>query len=91
MVMRCCCFSKLHNSWCKLAGISFSPPIKGGIMSASLCDTTTEDDIHINDTLVSQGVAIYVKDTEEEQGKYNSYPPEPTPLGVSSLFSLGLL
>ena len=54
-------------------------------MSVTLCDTTTEEDIHINDTLVSQGLAIFIKDTEEEERKYDGYQPEPLPLGVSTL------
>ena len=65
-----------------------NPLLQDGLISASLCDTTTEDDIHINDTLVSQGLAIFVKDTVEEQSKYDAYQPEPTPVGVSCLFSI---
>ena len=59
--------------------------MQDGVISASLCDTNTDEDIHINDTLVSQGVAIFVKDTEEEQRKFDGYQPEPTPKGVSWL------
>ena len=58
---------------------------QGGLISATLCDTTTEEDIHINDTLVSQGLAIFVKDTEEEEKKYDGYKPEQLPIGVSTL------
>ena len=59
------------------------PLSQDGLISATLCDTTTDEDIHINDTLVSQGLAIFVKDTEEEERKYDGYQPEPLPLGVS--------
>ena len=59
-------------------------------MSASLCDTTTEEDIHINDTLVSQGLAIFARDTEEEKAKFDGYQPEPLPQGVSFLAECSL-
>jgi hypothetical protein len=57
--------------------------VVGGLMSVTLCDTTTEEDIHINDTLVSQGLAIFIKDTEEEERKYDGYQPDPLPLGAT--------
>ncbi|CAI8039064.1 hypothetical protein GBAR_LOCUS21727, partial [Geodia barretti] len=57
--------------------------VVGGLISATLCDTTTEEDIHINDTLVSQGLAIFVKDTEEEEKKYDGYKPEQLPIGAT--------
>ena len=47
-----------------------------------LCDTTTSKDIHINDTLVSQGLAVFVPDTVDDEANYDNYQLEPPPSEV---------
>ena len=54
-------------------------------MSVCLCDTTTERDIHINDTLVSQGLALFTPDTEEDKESYDGFQLESAPQGVREL------
>ena len=48
-------------------------------MSVCLCDTTTDRDIHINDALVAQGLAIFAPDTPEEVDSYDKYDLESPP------------
>lgn len=52
-------------------------------MSVCLCDTNTDRDVHINDTLVSQGLAIFSPDSLEDQVNFDNYTLEPVPQGVS--------
>ena len=51
-------------------------------LSVCLCDTTTSKDIHINDTLVSQGLAVFVPDTVDDEANYDNYQLEPPPSEV---------
>lgn len=51
-------------------------------MSVCLCDTTTERDIHINDSLVSQGLALFIPDSEVDRKGYDTYKLEGEPVGV---------
>ena len=53
-------------------------------MSVCLCDTNTARDIHINDTLVSQGLALFSPDTNGDEACYDAFQLEPLPQGVSS-------
>ena len=59
-------------------------------MSVCLCDTNTERDIHINDTLVSQGLAIFSPDSLEDQISFDNYSLEPLPQGVSRTSNVGI-
>ena len=54
-------------------------------MSVCLCDTNTDRDVHINDTLVSQGLAIFSPDSLEDQVNFDNYTLEPVPQGVSRM------
>lgn len=61
----------------------FSSLLQGYLMSVCLCDTNTDRDVHINDTLVSQGLAIFSPDSLEDQLSFDNYTLEPVPQGVS--------
>ncbi len=52
-------------------------------MSMYLVDTTTSRDVLINDALVSQGLALFLSDTEEDSAGVESYSLEKPQLGVS--------
>ncbi len=54
-------------------------------MSVCLCDTTTSRDIHINDSLVSQGLALFTPDSMEDKEEFDSYPLEGKPVGVRQI------
>ena len=54
-------------------------------MSVCLCDTTTERDIHVNDCLCTQGLAIFNEDTPKDQQDYDSYQLESPNLVVSDI------
>ena len=59
-------------------------------MSVCLCDTNKKEvDIHINDCLRNQGMAIFDPDTEEDQRDYDGYQLAPSTLQVR-VFSLSL-
>ena len=62
--------------------------ISNNRMSLCLCDTTTNRDIHINDTLVSQGLALFVPDTEEDKQEFDNYQLEGKPQGVRQKWEL---
>ena len=60
-------------------------------MSVCLCDTNKKEvDIHINDCLCNQGMAIFDPDTEEDQRDYDGYQLEPSTLKVRGTISLSL-
>ena len=52
------------------------------VLSVCLCDTNTSKDIHINDTLVTQGLAIFSPDTEQDHQDIDGYKLEGTPVNV---------
>ena len=52
-------------------------------MSVCLCDTNKKEvDIHINDCLRNQGLAIFDPDTEDDQKDYDGYQLESSTLQV---------
>ena len=60
-------------------------------MSVCLCDTNKKEvDIHINDCLRNQGLAIFDPDTEEDQRDYDGYQLQSSTLQVSTSLSLSL-
>ena len=60
-------------------------------MSVCLCDTNTDRDIHINDCLCSQGLALFNSDTREDQLDFDGYQLESPNLIVSYVERKGLL
>ena len=48
-----------------------------------LTDTTTEHDVHINDRLVGEGLAVFRPDTDEDQATFDLIQLEIPPLEVS--------
>ena len=53
------------------------------MMSVCLCDTNTDKDIHVNDTLVNQGLALFSPDSQEDQARgFDEYNLEPVAVGV---------
>ena len=52
------------------------------ILSLYLCDTNTDKDVHINDRLVDQGLAIFAMDTEEDEASFDAIQLEPPPAVV---------
>ena len=56
-------------------------------MSVCLCDTNKKEvDIHINDCLRNQGLAIFDPDTEDDQRDYDGYELESSTLQVSTVY-----
>lgn len=51
-------------------------------MSLCLCDTTTERDIHINDCLVNQGIALFSADVNKHDISIDEYEMESCPSQV---------
>ncbi len=56
--------------------------VTNNCMSVCLCDTTTDRDIHINDSLVSQGLALFMPDSQEDREGFDSYQLEGAPVEV---------
>ena len=60
-------------------------------MSVCLCDTNKKEvDIHVNDCLRNQGLAIFDPDTEEDQRDYDGYQLQSSTLQVRLYISLSL-
>ena len=60
-------------------------------MSVCLCDTNKKEvDIHINDCLCNQGLAIFDPDTEDDQRDYDGYQLQSSTLQVRVYTSLSL-
>ena len=53
------------------------------MLSLCLCDTNTTKDIHINDILVEQGLALFTPDTDQDTRDVDGYQLEGTPVTVS--------
>ena len=53
------------------------------MLSLCLCDTNTNKDIHINDILVEQGLALFTPDTDQDTRDVDGYQLEGTPVTVS--------
>ena len=50
-----------------------------------LCDTTSRKDVHINDRLVSLGLAVFEPDTVDDEASFDGYQLEPTASDVRVL------
>lgn len=52
-------------------------------VSVCLCDTTTDRDIHINDVLVAQGLAVFTPDTIQDEQQCDTIQLDPEPSEVN--------
>lgn len=52
-----------------------------------LVDTTSNKDVHINDRLVSQGLAVFEPDSVDDEGGYDGYQLEPPASDVRVLIA----
>ena len=56
--------------------------LQNNVLSLCLCDTNTSKDIHINDTLVDQGLAIFTPDTDLDCQDHDGFQLEGAPVQV---------
>ena len=59
-----------------------SPPPQNRLMSICLVDTSTSRDVYVNDALVQQGLALFERDSLEEEMGTETYSLEGALSGV---------